>query len=131
MKIGTGPNEVPINAFLNDMAYQDADGVNIGGGVIGGKTVAEIANGYVVKSANFQAKVGSSYMLTATIAATLPTASLRVGDSVKFAKTSNATPMIQTADGSLITTPVGSDTQVIFDINAELVFVFNGTNWEV
>ena len=32
--IGTQPNQVPLNGFLGDMAFQDSAGVNISGGAI-------------------------------------------------------------------------------------------------
>ena len=32
--IGTQPNQVPLNGFLGDMAFQDSAGVNVSGGVI-------------------------------------------------------------------------------------------------
>ena len=49
-----------------------------------------------------------------------------------FVKALTATPIIQVgAGGANIVTTKGTDTSVIFDINAEIVFVFNGTNWEI
>lgn len=32
--IGTQPNQVPLNGFLGDMAFQDSSGINVSGGVI-------------------------------------------------------------------------------------------------
>jgi hypothetical protein len=34
--VGSSPNQVPLNQYLGNMAYQDDDGVNITGGVING-----------------------------------------------------------------------------------------------
>ena len=32
--IGTSPNQVPLNGFLGDMAFQDSAGINITGGSV-------------------------------------------------------------------------------------------------
>jgi hypothetical protein len=37
--IGTAPNEIPLNQYLGNIAYQDAAGVNISGGTINNTTI--------------------------------------------------------------------------------------------
>lgn len=65
---------------------------------------------------------------------TLPEVSgLSTGDAVRFIKDLSATPTIQVqgAAGESIQTTKGSDTAVIFDINAEVILVWADTKWEV
>lgn len=43
--IGTAPNQVPLNQFLGDMAFQDSAGINVTGGVfIGNVATAPTIN---------------------------------------------------------------------------------------
>jgi hypothetical protein len=85
-------------------------------------------------ASNFTAKKSHAYFLAASIIVILPAASgLIAGDAVRFIKKQSATPIIQVdgAAGELIQTTKGTDTAVTFDINSEIVMVFNGTAWEV
>lgn len=85
------------------------------------------------KTANFVAAVGGNYWVRQNVTVTLPTETGRtIGDRVTLSKKISATLTITTANGTTpIVTSKGSDPIVVFDINATLIFVFNGTNWEV
>jgi len=37
--VGSAPNQIPLNQYLGNMAYEDKDGVNIGGGIVSAKLV--------------------------------------------------------------------------------------------
>ena len=85
-------------------------------------------------SANFTAQKNHAYFLSTSMLVTLPEVSgLSTGDAVRFIKDLSATPTIQVhgAAGELIQTTKGSDTAVIFDINAEVILVWADTKWEV
>lgn len=84
-------------------------------------------------STNTTALVGWHYHITSAVTVTLPsTSGLSTGDRVKFTKALNIIPTIQRNTApTLIQTTIGSDTAVLFDIEAEITFVFNGTDWEV
>ena len=85
------------------------------------------------KTTDFTAEANKAYWLRETFEVTLPdTTAMPIGTTVTFAKALEAVPNISTGvGGALIQTPGGSDNTVIFDINAEITFVFNGTDWEV
>ncbi len=54
------------------------------------------------------------------------------GTAVRFTKALGAEPTIQAgAGGAVIQTAKGSAASVLFDLDAEVIFVFNGTDWEV
>jgi len=82
---------------------------------------------------DFTASVGASYWLSGSYVVTLPASTgLPAGIMVRFMKAQAATPTIQVGAGTAtIKTAKGSDTSVIFDVDAGLTFVFNGTDWEV
>lgn len=78
---------------------------------------------------DFTAQANKSYWLRGSFTVTLPP-SPSLGNQVSFFKALDATPTI-VSDGPLIQTPKGSDTSVLFDLDAEITFTFNGTDWEV
>ena len=52
--------------------------------------------------------------------------------AIAFIKAQAATPTITAADGQRIVLANGqSDSRILFDINAESILTWNGTNWEV
>lgn len=74
-----------------------------------------------------------TYHITEAVTVTLPdTTTLSVGDKVTFTKAFNIIPTIQRF-GSTVTikTRRGSDSSVFFDLEAEVIFVWNGIEWEV
>ena len=89
---------------------------------------------YIRKTAPFVAAAARRYLLVGTFAAKLPpVAGLPLGTTIAFIKDQDDSPTI-TADGAAgeqIQTTKGFDATVIFDINAEIILVWNGTNWEV
>ena len=75
--IGTAPNQIPLNGFLGDLAFQDALGVNIGGGSISGTditlyTFAEtlVAQDTVAATATLSITAGT--IVTATLTSATP-----------------------------------------------------------
>lgn len=82
-------------------------------------------------SSNITAQPYGQYWLAASVEVNLPSVvGLVPGTTVRFSKALDATPTI-VSQGTLIRTVKGSDYEVLFDVNAELVFVFNGTEWEI
>lgn len=88
---------------------------------------------YATISSNSNTSAGWRYHITTATTITLPdSATLTVGDCVKFTKTIGVVPTIRRFGGVvLIRTSTGTDTAVFFDIEAEITFVWNGTEWEV
>lgn len=88
----------------------------------------------VVSSDGHQTVKNSAYHIVGDINVVLPdTAGMVVGDQIKFTKDQDNAPTITVFDTGTqnIQTTKGNDTSVIFDINAEIIFTFNGTNLEV
>jgi len=86
------------------------------------------------KTANFTASRNAAYWLGSSLTVTLPdtTTLPPKGTFVRLTKALAAKPVAQVGAGSaVIVTSKGNDTSVTFDINAEIIFIFNGTNWEV
>ena len=86
------------------------------------------------KTANFTASRNAAYWLGSSLTVTLPdtTTPPPKGTFVRLTKALTAKPVVQAGAGSAaIVTSKGNDTSVIFDVNAEIIFIFNGTNWEV
>lgn len=75
------------------------------------------------------------YHITVTNTVTLPsTTGLSVGDKVRLTKQISVTPTITVNGGNseVITLANGNtDTSILFDIDSEIILIFNGTNWEV
>ena len=85
------------------------------------------------KTEDFTASRNAAYWLGSSLTVTLPdtTTPPPKGTFVRLLKTASATPIIQTADGALIHAGTQSATAWDFDLNAELVVVWNGTAWEI
>lgn len=80
--IGTDPNQVPVNGYLGNMAYQDADNVNIGGGILTGQLRRRAP---VTKTSAFAVADNEHWLIfsgTASIAVTLPDVALNVGREI-------------------------------------------------
>ena len=65
--IGTAPNQVPTNADLGTMAFQDSNSVNIRGGYVAGLPTNKV----VVTGATATASAGQHLILTNTSATTV------------------------------------------------------------
>jgi len=89
-------------------------------------------NAFEVKGANFTAVINTSYYITSSVTVSLPLpAGLKVGDVIRFSKTISATPSIVRQGTANIVSGDKTDVDVLFDAQAELTFIFNGTNWEL
>ena len=83
---------------------------------------------------DFTAARNARYWLGASLTVTLPdtTTPPPKGTAVRLTKALGAEPTIQAGAGAAaINTAKGSAASVLFDLDAEIVFVFNGTDWEV
>ena len=85
--------------------------------------------GYVAQSTSFAAIANTRYYALTPLTVTLPSTA-SVASVVTIAKRPNITVTVKSETGE-ISTNVGSDSTVIFDINDEVNFVFNGSVWEV
>lgn len=85
--------------------------------------------GYELYSTDFNAQLNRRYYGTTPLTVTLPTGHT-AGDVVTLAKSPTVTLRVN-AVGSNIITSLGTDTNVDFDLNDEVNFVSNGTDWEV
>lgn len=95
--------------------------------------LSRLSKKYKVINIPSNVNIDWTYHITEAVTITLPnTASLSIGDKVTFTKAFNIVPTIQRF-GSTVTikTRRGSDSSVLFDIDAEVIFVWNGTEWEV
>ena len=95
--------------------------------------VSNLKNKYAVLSANSNTNKNWTYHITTASTITLPdTATLVAGDWVQFTKKLGAEPTIQRFGSTvLIKTRLGTDSAVFFDIESEIIFVWNGVEWEV
>lgn len=82
---------------------------------------------------NEQAYIGWTYHIAAAVTVTLPdTTTLDIGDKVTFTKKLNIVPTIQRFGSTvIIQTQYQSDSAVFYDVEAEIIFVWNGVAWEV
>lgn len=98
----------------------------------GQANLQRVSERFSLISANTTTVALWTYHITTDSTITLPDPStLSVGDPVKFTKNIGVIPTIQRNSTELIKTVKGSDTSVLFDIEAEIIFVWNGTEWEV
>ena len=129
--IGTAPNQVPLNGYLGTLAYQDRDGVNIGGGVVSAQIRRRAP---VTKTANFTVADTEHWIIcngTGTITVTLPNAGDCVGREIMLktiaaqsvvSASSNVVPL----DGSAAGTAILPATAGKF-----ATLVSDGTNWVI
>lgn len=83
-------------------------------------------------STNTDAKVGHRYLVLESVTVTLPEAvHVTVGSVIEFAKINSVSPVIQTVDDAQILVGGNSDDSVLFNIDARILFVFNGSSWEL
>lgn len=89
---------------------------------------------YTVKTADFIANVRNRYYVKNSCTVTLPDPvmySLNDGDFVTFNKSPDITVTINSTSNTLIVTSAGTDTSIRFDIDDEIIVVFDGANWRV
>ncbi len=83
-------------------------------------------------STNIAAKAGQRYLLLESVTVTLPeTTHVTAGSVIEFAKLSSACPVIQPSDDARVFVGGNSGDSVLFNIDARILFVFNGDSWEV
>lgn len=88
---------------------------------------------YTVRSMDFTADIMFRYFISDSCTAQLPdplSVSMSLGDYVSFYKAPNTNVYITSVNSSIITA-IGSDTRVSYDVNDEIIFVFDGTDWRV
>jgi hypothetical protein len=96
--------------------------------------VTNLKKKFAVLSSNSPTNIGWTYHITTASTITLPDSSTAVaGESrVTFTKKLGVIPTIQRFGSTvLIKTDLGTDSSVLFDIEAEIIFVWNGVEWEV
>lgn len=95
--------------------------------------ISDLKNKYRVLSANAQTYANWTYHITTASTITLPdSAALSIGAWVVFTKKQGVTPTIQRFGSTVnIKTKKGLDSAVLYDIESEIKFVWNGVEWEV
>lgn len=95
--------------------------------------LSRLKDKFATLNANSNTNIGWTYHITTASTITLPNAATAVvGDWIKFTKTLTIVPTIQRQGSTvLIKTKKGTDLSVLFDIESEIIFVWNGTEWEV
>lgn len=87
---------------------------------------------YVILNADTTAEVSKRYWLQESLVLSLPDlADVEIGDTVVVSKSIDADPTVVPTGSANIITEKGPTTSILFDINAEITFVFNGTDWEL
>lgn len=115
--------EVPVGEIL----------VRGPGTTMTGLPAAELVLSTEPASEDFTAKAGGRYWIGADLIATLPTTVDQwPGAAVAFIKALDAQVQIRSQVGDPpILTRAGLTPEVAFDVDAEVIFSFNGTHWEV
>lgn len=84
-----------------------------------------------INTDNARALINSRNIITVNGTTHLPLISnLAVGSYVTFLKFKTLAPTIDTTDSANIILNKGTDTAIIYNINSEITFVFNGTAWD-
>ena len=94
-------------------------------GYAGGKRYV----GYEFKNADFLAVSNHRYYLSTPMVVSLPETANN-GDAITMTKNPNIIANIK-VDAGVINTSLGSDTNVSFDLNDEINFVFTSAGWVV
>lgn len=129
--IGTAPNQIPLNGYLGTLAYQDRDGVNIGGGVV---TAQIRRRAPVTKTADFTVADTEHWLIcngTGTITVTLPDAGTNVGREIML-KTIAAQSVVS-ASSNVVPLNGGVAGTAILPAAAGkyATLVSDGTNWVI
>lgn len=127
--IGTDPNQIPLNQFLGTLAFQNAEAVQIFGGVV---TAQIRRRAPVTKTAAFTVADNEHWFIcngTTAIAITLPDAATNTGREIMFktiaafavnSAASNVVPLVGgTADTAILPATAGKWATLVSD----------GTNW--
>lgn len=89
---------------------------------------------YIVKTVDFIANVRNRYYIKNPCTVTLPDPvmySLNDGDFVTFNKSPDIIVTIKSTVNTSIITASGTDTSIRYDLDDEIILVFDGANWRV
>lgn len=94
-------------------------------------TTAVSADYIYISTTPFMTSIGNKYIIGISGVVLLPDYTTAViGDSLEFTKTAQSTPLIRSFDGiQVIGTGIGDDVEILYDVNNELIFTFNGVSW--
>lgn len=85
--------------------------------------------GYEYKNNSFLAVANYRYYLATPLVVSLPETA-NIGDAITMTKNPSIIANVQVTTG-VITTSLGTDTNVSFDLNDEINFIFTSTGWVV
>lgn len=83
--VGTAPNQIPLNQYLGNMAYQDKAGVNITGGAFNGTVGATTASTGAFTTVNGTQYIVPTSVLTATTQGSFAVGTLSYSDTGRLA----------------------------------------------
>lgn len=89
---------------------------------------------FFVRFGDFEARAGERYYIMQNLTVTLGDPSfygLVQGDYIAMSKSPTSQATVQATAGVQIITSAGTDDSVVFDVDDEIIFVFDGTNWRV
>lgn len=87
-------------------------------------------NGYIPISQSFTPQVNTRYYALSSLTLVLPTTA-KAGDNVVVNKAGSVEVTVRVLGGGLINTKVGRISEVIYDIDDEVNFLFTGSVWQV
>lgn len=129
--VGTGPDQVPTNAMLGTMAFQDKDSVDIGGGIFRGMVCRRAP---VTKTASFSVALTEHWLIcngAASITVTLPDAALNLGREIML-KTIAAYTVVSAASNVVPLAGGSAGTAILAATAGKWVtLVSDGTNWHI
>lgn len=94
--------------------------------------VANANVNYIVLNAPAPLTTGNKYYLNSAATFVLPDTTLLLGgEAIVFAKSELVKPLIETFDvgADLVITDLGEDSEILYDLTQDIVFVYNGTQW--
>ena len=132
--IGTAPNQIPTNADLGTLAFQDAASVNIQGGLINGLPISSILNQTkeVNTTQSFDAIASKHYICTNSlqVTVTLPPAPT-AGTTIVITFTNSLATNIILRNGKTINS-IAEDLTVDFKFcTVTLVYIDDTVQWVI
>lgn len=127
--IGTAPNQLPLNQYLGEMAYQDHNAVQITGGIA---TLQLRRRAPVTKTANFTVADNEHWLVcngTADITVTLPDAATNIGREIML-RTIAAFTVISASANVVPIAGGAAGTAILAATSGKYAtLVSDGTNW--
>jgi len=127
--VGTAPDQVPVNGMLGSMAFQSGEAVNITGGIFRGMVCRRSP---ITKTVSFAVAIEEHWLIcngTASIAVTLPSASMFVGREIMI-KTIAAFSVVSAASDVVPLTSSAAGTAILTATAGKwATLVSDGTNW--